>query len=231
MLRAAASPYLHRERERNMRRYYWVILTLAALASSLALFAGIGAARQISLGSQFIRDLWPNAERLAIVTAGLPGVECIVTLEGSFHSRTIAKVRGALIGYLTNARVQHPCNGGEAWFLNGVERVGNTLPWHIKYESFRGVLPNIRDIRIQIIGLAILTEELFNRCLWQSTSARPAFAEIAITGGSAIGLFAEPSEIPRQATLGLSECVQTSWENGSFMKILNTSTNVAVTLI
>jgi hypothetical protein len=40
---------------------------------------------------------------------------CQVTLEGSLHTRTIAKVQGALIGYITTARLA--CSSGSLTIL------------------------------------------------------------------------------------------------------------------
>jgi hypothetical protein len=78
-------------------------------------------------------------------------IRCRVTLEGSFHTGTIAKVARSLIGSVSRAIVAHPCTNGEAWADNGTEAeplgtAPNKLPFHITYESFTGTLPNIANI-------------------------------------------------------------------------------------
>jgi hypothetical protein len=78
-------------------------------------------------------------------------VRCRLTLEGRYHSRTIVKTRGSLIGAITGARIAFPCTNGEAWVDNGVESeplgtAPNKLPAHLTYESFAGTLPNIQEI-------------------------------------------------------------------------------------
>jgi hypothetical protein len=70
-------------------------------------------------------------------------VICPLTLEGSFHSATIRKTRGALIGAITRAIVggaEPPCTGGRATILQ------ESLPWHVTYQSFSGTLPRIEEI-------------------------------------------------------------------------------------
>jgi hypothetical protein len=89
---------------------------------------------------------------------------CPVTLEGSFHSKTLSKVCGQLIGYITRA-TKGTCQTGAVTILSA------TLPWHVRYESFRGTLPAISEIdtalanggwQIEIFGLS---------CLYESTAA------------------------------------------------------------
>src|SRR4051794_14406183 len=55
---------------------------------------------------------------------------CGVTMEGTFHSRTIAKAVGSLIGYVTHVIRVLACRTGSAGFL--------ALPWHVQYRSFSG---------------------------------------------------------------------------------------------
>jgi hypothetical protein len=105
------------------------------------------------------------------------GLECEVTLEGSFHSRSISKVSGALIGQITRA-VTGTCTGGTATFLNGAGGTMNTLPWHVRYDSFAGDLPNITRIVIQIVGLAVLLRDSGLTCLYLSTGEFPAMGTL-----------------------------------------------------
>lgn len=95
-------------------------------------------------------------------------VICPLTLEGSFHSRSFAKVPGALIGYITRARLEEEsCSGGEARYLQ------ETLPWHLQYASFSGTLPNITSITTNVIGLGIVVTRLGRSCLYITTATTP----------------------------------------------------------
>ncbi|MGN6189501.1 MAG: hypothetical protein ACTHOE_11415 [Conexibacter sp.] len=96
------------------------------------------AARNFSFSSPTFRASFADF-RFAF---GEIALSCRLTLEGAYHSRTIAKVREALIGVVTAVTVAHPCQGGELFAFNGVERTPNTLPWHLQYESFEGTLPS-----------------------------------------------------------------------------------------
>jgi hypothetical protein len=97
-------------------------------------------------------------------------VECVVTLEGSLHSRTIDKIVERLIGYITSA-VLGTCVTGTATILR------ETLPWHVRYASFTGTLPNISRLVTHVIGSAfqIRGPGVFEpACLARSTATEPA---------------------------------------------------------
>jgi hypothetical protein len=129
----------------------WIKLTMAALAASLLLSVAISTAlaRNISISSQTFRITWASLEFVSTLT-----VRCPVTLEGSFHYRTIIKRERALIGLITRAIVNQPeCAEGRAAAFNGVEFYAgivpaNTLPWHVTYENFTGTLPDITSLRL-----------------------------------------------------------------------------------
>jgi hypothetical protein len=95
-------------------------------------------------------------------------VACPVTIEGSYHSATIRKVRGALIGVITRAVINGnnpPCEGGRATILQ------ETLPWHITYDEFMGMLPNINrfssDVRGIAVRFAVVILGFSNICLYK----------------------------------------------------------------
>jgi hypothetical protein len=138
-------------------------------------------ARQLSLSHNTFRATWRALEiRNASFNAVL--VRCTVTLEGTFHSRTIAKVEGTLIGAVTRAEIARPCVGGEAWTLNGIERPQGgapvqTLPWPILYESFLGTLPRVERFNIRMTrgGILIRYPNAVGEvaCLFEASVARP----------------------------------------------------------
>jgi hypothetical protein len=194
-------------------------ILLAVLLAALALSAAVATAqaRRFELSNQTFRIVWDPIHRLTFLEEGeLVSVACGVTLEGSFHSRTLSKVCGQLIGYVTKAAVLHTCNGGDAIVLNGVEKLPNgattpnTLPWHVRYERFEGNLPNISGVTLQLIGASFLVRipfgGLFIGCLYRSTTASPARG-IATVFAPSVDLFRadEFSAIPLNATLELGE--------------------------
>jgi hypothetical protein len=144
-----------------MRNSVRLLLSCALATVALAAMVNGASARSLSISNQNIRAVWAP---VFIIVPMTPVGEhrCTLTLEGSFHSRTIAKVNGALIGYITWASVGHPCGGeGEMWVHNGVERPlggaapATSLPWHMTYQGFTGSLPNISEVRILIRGIRV----------------------------------------------------------------------------
>jgi len=147
-----------------------VKLALTALAASLLLSTAIStaSARNLSITNQNFRITWTSLEFIAGAAT-----RCLVTLEGSFHYRTILKNPRSLIGLITKARVQRPCIEGTGSAFNGVERYNgvvpsNSLPWHVTYEGFSGTLPRIEAVLlllarprfgIEIINCAIQVGE------------------------------------------------------------------------
>jgi hypothetical protein len=115
-------------------------LSLTGLVAALLLSVTVGAAsaRNLSISNTNARITWSRLEFVAPITA-----RCQITLEGSFHARTAAKVVGSLVGSVTRATVKtESCTNGRV--------VASNVPWHITYEGFRGTLPNISDVLLLI---------------------------------------------------------------------------------
>jgi hypothetical protein len=113
----------------------------------LAVTAGSASARSISSSNQNIRGTWRSLE----FASSLVTVRCPLTLEGSFHTRTIAKVERSLIGAVMGAILkQESCTNGRSTPRS------ETLPWHLTYESFAGTLPNISNVNILIVSFRFL---------------------------------------------------------------------------
>ncbi len=175
-------------------------LLSSGVAAALVLAIGVAGAqaRRFELSSQTIRAIW--TELPFILGESTP--RCPVTLEGSFHSKTLSKVSGELVGYITRARTRKGAeNCASNWgalFLDTEEGFAQTLPWHILYDSFEGTLPVIRGIRVQIIELSIRFREplLGIRCLYKSLETQPLFLIFRLNAaGTVTGLQAEESEI------------------------------------
>jgi len=131
---------------------YSIKLAIAGLAATLAMAVAVGSvsARNFRLSSQTSRVTWGPLRFF-----GEGGVEaemrCPLTLEGTFHATTIAKVARTLIGFITRARSGTSttgCTRGSVTILQ------ETLPWHLTYERFSGTLPRITRIRLLLRGIS-----------------------------------------------------------------------------
>src|ERR1700751_1578741 len=111
-----------------------LVLAAVLAASLFGIVVGSASANRLSINETRFRITWArltfNEE-----TAEARDI-CPVTMEGSFHSGTIRKVVGALIGHITRAGAG-VCTGG------GLTILRETLPWHVTYEGFFGTLPRI----------------------------------------------------------------------------------------
>jgi hypothetical protein len=120
-------------------------------------------ARTLSTSSQTLRAAFS-----AVTFRGAFGnIVCAVTVEGSFHSRTQAKVVNSLTGLITRAELG-TCATGSVTLLR------ETLPWHIRYDSFTGVLPNITNVKARVVGVMARAREPLITCLLTSTEEAPA---------------------------------------------------------
>jgi hypothetical protein len=151
---------------RNRTRLMLVTITAALV---LAAMVGSASARRFEFSNTGIRAVWP-----AVSVSGGFGTEitCPVTLEGTLHSRTISKVIGQLIGYITRAIVgEVVCSGGSR-----MRALTETLSWHIQYSSFTGTLPNITAVNVSLINASFLLfiSSLGASCLFRTSTAEPA---------------------------------------------------------
>jgi hypothetical protein len=198
-------------------------MLLGVLAASVLLgaLAGPAAARNLSISNQALRSQFREVNfRLPFFTS-----RCQLTLEASYHMRTIAKVQGSLVGYVTTARLG-PCSAGSVTILT------ETLPWHIRYLAFSGSLPNITDLVVNAIGVSFRIREPFGvNCLSTSTAAEPAIltalreaATGALTGARLGGSIRTGEECFRE--VGTFES-----DTGTVTVLGSTSTRITVRLI
>ena len=197
----------------------------AILASSLLLALGIttASARNLSFSNQTIRVAWSSVEFTSSVI-----VRCRLTLEGSFHTRTITKVVRSLIGSITRATMDEAnCTNG-----NGRART-ETLPWHLTYEGFTGTLPNIDSI------FAVISRFRLNMTVPGLCTADYGIATDNITGQAVVGGGSEfttltPVTGRNRVTLhsGGAFCPGSAAFGGTGnVTILNSTTRVRITLI
>jgi hypothetical protein len=187
-----------------------VIVVFGALTSSAS-------AGRLSLSSQTWRSTF-SEWRFA---GGFGTMACALTLEGSLHSRTIAKVANALIGYITRAALGS-CTQGSAIILTA------TLPWHVRYVGFTGTLPNIGSLITGIARFSFqIREPVFGiTCLAASTDTRPTTGTYNREAGGALTTAEINGRVPTncgtEGTLGGSS---------SSLTVLGAATRITVTLI
>jgi hypothetical protein len=154
-------------------------LAFAGLAATflMAFAVNTATANRLSVSNREFRVTW--TELTFFGEGGSPTVRCPVTLEGSFHERTIAKVLGLLVGYVTRAISGRgaACTGGGATVLT------NTLPWHVTYEGFRGTLPRIAQVRLLFRRVAFSVEVLGTTGLYKENGTEQAAGEINVEAG------------------------------------------------
>jgi hypothetical protein len=177
------------------------------------------------------RNLRVSEQRFEIVFSPLefrlPGgtVRCRFIFLGEFHALTFAKVLNSLIGlirHVTPPRPEEPCTGGTATVLQ------ETLPWHLTYQGFAGVLPNITSFRFLVIGAAFnVREAVFGiTCLFATSVTNPATITATRAAGGALTGGTISGTIPAScgSNVGLSS------PPGPFTNLLRTA-NITVTLI
>jgi hypothetical protein len=118
-----------------------LLLAVVSAAVLLGAIVSSASARNLSSSSQTTTALWRRMD----FRGGFGTVECEVKLSGSFHARTIAKSVGSLIGYITEGTILRCARGGAT--INQA-----SLPWHRRYRSFTGTLPNIAGTGETVTG-------------------------------------------------------------------------------
>jgi hypothetical protein len=138
----------------------------------LLLVQGSAEAQRFETTNTSVRVTFPNLRFSNNVATGGLEVICPVTIEGTFHSRTITKTGEQLVGYVTRAILNEP----RCLFLNGTEGVSiqtSSLPWHIRYESFSGVLPEITRIQLRDALMGLILRAFGVSCLYKSSVTSP----------------------------------------------------------
>jgi hypothetical protein len=155
-------------------RLMLTVLTAATLLVSLVV--GSASARRFELSEQRVLAIWTSLE---FTLGEFSPMLCPVTLEGSFHSRTLSKVSGQLVGYVTATRLNGAlCTNGSATILSA------TVPWHVRYDSFRGTLPAITGILLQLVRFQVrISDPLGFSCLSEGTAGEPVHVILQLTSG------------------------------------------------
>jgi hypothetical protein len=197
---------------------------MIAAAYVLLALSGSATANRLSLSNRNIR--WMYTEYTSTNNAGV-SISCAVTFEGSFHSATLAKVRGALIGHLTRVTSRSGCSGG-----GDIVFLAETLPWHLRYASFAGTLPNISSISVDVIGFAWRYPGFGGTCLYRSTAEGPArFILNRGPEGGVRTVTADPT-VGVPFVSGEFICPETiNYRGTGTMSLLGTTNTITVTLI
>jgi len=151
-------------------------LVIAGLTASfvMAFAATDASARNLSIShTALFNGIW---RQLRFTASTATVAQCDLTLEGSFHYRTMSKVLHALIGHITRARINN-CTHGSATVLS------SRLPWHITYEGFEGTLPDITAVRLLLTGAELrIHEPVFGtECLARTSTTEPAVIAAELT--------------------------------------------------
>jgi len=141
-----------------------MIVVLVGATMFFSIVVASASARNFSISERRLSATFSRVE----FSGGFGTVRCNITLSRTLHGGTIPKVLETLIGYMTAVSVGG-CETGSATIL------GETLPWHLRYQGFLGTLPNILGIIRRIVGWAMqIREPAFGiTCLATSTAASP----------------------------------------------------------
>jgi len=147
-------------------------------------------------------------------------------MEGSFHSATIRKVLEALIGYIPRATAGRPCTGG-AMTVNQA-----SLPWHITYEGFKGILPTITEILLLLKNFNFTTEAFGVRCGYGTATDNLNLITTIQAGTKLVNLEDETEGILTKLSGGLL-CPGTFKfaQPSEPITLLGTTTKITITLI
>lgn len=193
------------------------LLAIAAAVSMSFTMLSTASARNLSLSSQTFRATFRELN----FSSNFGSYFCMITLEGSFHSRTVSKVSGSLIGSITRAELGS-CTFGSATILR------ETLPWHIRYRSFTGTLPAISSLVTDLVGFALsIREPNFGvTCLGRSTAETPARLTFLRESVGALTSASFGGETPFDCGFNISF----SGASTSFT-VLNSASRITLTLI
>jgi len=165
--------------------------SVVAAALLLAVMTHASPARRLSVSERNFRDVF--AAFTLFDQATTINIECPLTLEGSFHSSTYAKVLAALIGHITRAVANHPaCSGGMLTALI------DNLPWAYGYQGFEGSLPSLPGWWIAIRGIGVRAELGFGVvCDYQASSSPPSLRiQREARGGQTVTSWVRGTAIP-----------------------------------
>jgi hypothetical protein len=206
-----------------MQRLRKLTSTALAAACVLAAAAPVVSANRLSISNRSIRAVIPEY----VSAGGEEQINCAVTFEGSFHSNSIPKVAGSLIGHITRAARAQPCREGSLDFL------AESLPWHVRYDSFSGSLPRITGVTASIVGLSWRYAPFEGvSCLYRSTTAGPAPHVFDVLEGAVTGFHPDESaQIPFNSGSPIYCPTEITYSGPGRVTLLGNTTAISIRLI
>jgi hypothetical protein len=207
-----------------MRTRSTAVLVGLPAALVMALAVGSASANRLSYSNQSFRITWSSLT-FSGSGGGFP-ITCPVTLEGSFHSSTMAKTTELQVAHITRAAVG-TCQEGTGAILR------ESLPWRVTFRSFSGTLPNITSVRHYLIGAAFQVEPGFGIvCLATTSTEFPAAGDANREAGGNITSLTPDSSLAIPVT-GSPQCPLAGIFSGTgeVFVLGSSSTRVRLTLI
>lgn len=197
-------------------------LLLAGLTATLLLATAVASATagRLSVSSRNFTITWASLN--LSTTGGTGPIRCPATLSGTFHSATISKVNGALVGSVNRGSINTTgCTGGRATVNQ------EALPWHVRYRAFRGTLPTITGLDLGLVGGKFTTEAAGLTCTSQTSATNPLVGVVDLSRGTVTSLTPDSS-----ATIPLRSTFLCSFAgNGAFSGTSTSVSALTVTLI
>lgn len=145
---------------------------LAALFAAVVLAAATAgaSANRLSIQAPVFRIIFA---RFTLQPSLGSSVICPLTVAGTFHGAVLTKNLNSLIGHVVSVSIgrqfagEEVCEGGFATVLR------ETLPWHVQYGGFTGILPSISGMIARFIGFAMKIDNGSIACLFRTTNERP----------------------------------------------------------
>jgi hypothetical protein len=209
-----------------MRKRSKIILAALTATLLMALASGFATAQRLSISNRNIRLQFRPLRFTSRESEAT--ISCNVTLEGSFHSATIHKVRGALIGHISRASVASCGFGTSATVLTA------SLPWHITYDSFIGRLPRLEAVVLLLHRTAFRVDTLLTpACLYQEDGRERARGIANVEPNGLVTSVAADREISMPLFEGPAECFRFGgFEGSAELRLLGSNTqNISIRLI
>jgi hypothetical protein len=210
-----------------MRRHSKVIVSVVVAVLCVGFEVTAASANRLSSSSGRIRAVWA-ALNLRNTGSGTVNVVCPVTIEGSFHSATMRKVRGALVGNVSRATtVSGACTNGRVTIAQ------EHLPWHVRYAGFTGTLPRLSGVALDLVNARFVAENGSSICDTGVSAAQPGRAIVLVeTSGRVTGLRVdETSVIPLEGEIACFFAGEGAFAGTASVTGLGSTTSITITLI
>ena len=150
-----------------------LLLAIVGATVLLGALVSSASARNFSVSEQRVTALWTRMNFIG----GFGIVECEVKLSRSFHARTFTKTVNSLIGYITEGTVLR-CARGSATINQA------SFPWHLRYRSFAGTLPNITSLSDTVTGAEWRFRDPFDITCTVSSASSAMILTYSVSSGT-----------------------------------------------